>query len=158
MKDIENYIEYYLKGEMKQTALSFVKYLRDNNITFYKDDGDCWKYKIYYWCKMGEECVCFIAIADPDEPNNLWTVWSDESKMYEDSSVEKVIQTVAWKYIDNCVNCGSCDGGKRKTIFGKTYDRVCGCTFRIDNAGKDELPFLKKMVELRIEEILSSGI
>lgn len=158
MKEIENYIEYYLKSEMKQTALSFVKYLREYDATFCRDTCGCWEDKIYYWVKIGEDCICFIAIADPDEPNNLWTVWSDESKMYEDPFVEKDMQTVAWKYVDNCVNCGSCDGGKRKTIFGQTFERVCGCTFRIDNAGKNELPFLKKMVELRIEEILSSDI
>lgn len=41
MKDIENYIEYYLKGEMKQTALSFVKYLRECDETFYRDTCGC---------------------------------------------------------------------------------------------------------------------
>lgn len=158
MKQIENYIEEYLKGGMKQTAVSFVKYLRDNNVTFYKDTCNCWKDKIYYWVKIGEDCVCFIAIADPDEPDNLWTVWSDESKMYDDPSVEKEIKTVAWNYVDRCGNCGSCGGGKQKIIFGKVFTRVCGCTFRVDNADKNDLPFLKMMVELRIKEISNSGI
>lgn len=47
MKDIENYIEYYLKGEMKQTALSFVKYLRECDATFYRDTCGCRKDKLY---------------------------------------------------------------------------------------------------------------
>lgn len=42
---------------------------------------------------------------------------------------------------------------EKKNIFGKIFDDVCGCTFRIDNADKNDLPFLKKMIELRISEI-----
>ena len=98
-------------------------------------------FKIYYWVKFKDECVCFIAIADPDEPQNLWTVWSDESKLYEDYIVDEEIKTIAWKNIDLCGNCGSCGGGQSKKVFGKTFDRVCGCTFRIDNPTAKDIPF-----------------
>lgn len=139
-KQIETYINENLCGNMKQTALDFVKHLRKNGLTFYRDNCDCWKDKIYYWVKLGDECVCFIAIADPDEPDNLWTVWSDDCKAYADASVSDEIKNVGWQYVDHCGNCGSC-GGKEKNIFGKSFPRVCGCTFRIDNATQEELPF-----------------
>lgn len=158
MKQIENYIEEYLNGEMKQTALSFVEYLKLNNVTFYKDTCDCWKDKIYYWIKMGERCICFIAIADADEPENLWTVWSDDSEIYKDKSVEEEIKSIGWNYVDHCGNCGSCSGGRQKIIFGKTFKKVCGCTFRVDNPNKNDLPFIKKMVDMRIKEISERGI
>lgn len=73
-KQIETYIDENFCDKMNQTALVFVKHLRKNGLTFYRDTCDCWKDKIYYWVKLGNECVCFIAIADPDEPDNLWTV------------------------------------------------------------------------------------
>ena len=38
-------------------------------------------------------------------------------------------------------------------IFGKEFDDVCGCTFRIDNPKQEDLSFLKKMVEIRVKEI-----
>lgn len=151
-KQIETYIEEHLSGNMKQTAMDFVKHLRKNGLTFYRDTCDCWKNKIYYWVKLGNECVCFIAIKDPDEPDNLWTVWSDNSKAYEDVAVSDEIKNFGWKYVDYCGNCGSCGGGKEKVIFGKRFPRVCGCTFRIDNAMRENLPFLKTMVDLRIKE------
>lgn len=151
---IEEYINENLSSEAKQTALSFVDYLRANNLTFYKDNCDCWKNKIYYWVKFGEECVCFIAIKDPDEPQNLWTIWSDESDLYENYTVTDDIRNTAWKYVDHCGDCGSCGGGKQKIIFGKTFDKVCGCTFRIDNPKSYDLSFLKIMIDLRIKEIL----
>ena len=155
-KQIETYIDENLCGEMKQTALVFVEYLKENGLTFYRDTCDCWKDKIYYWVKRGDKCVCFITIADPDEPENFWTVWSDDSKAYEDASVSDEIKNVGWQYVDHCGNCGSCGGGKEKIIFGKSFPRVCGCTFRIDNATQEDLPFLKTMVNLRMKELVKN--
>lgn len=157
-KQIETYIEENLSGEAKRTALELVEFLRDNELTFYKDMCDCWKDKIYYWVKLGDECVCFIAIKDPDEPDNLWTVWSDNSKAYEDVAVSDEIKNFGWKYVDYCGNCGSCGGGKEKVIFGKRFPRVCGCTFRIDNAMRENLPFLKTIVDLRVRELQKSDV
>ena len=48
-KQIEDYIDENLIDEAKTVALEFVTFLRNNNIEFYKDNGPCWKYKIYYW-------------------------------------------------------------------------------------------------------------
>lgn len=154
---IEN-IEKHLNGEMKQAAIEFCDYLKENNLTFYKDNCDCWKDKIYYWIKLGEQCVCYIAVKDPDEPNNQWTIWSEDSESYRDSSAPHNVKIIAWQNIDYCGNCKSCGGGKQKVIFGKIFNNVCGCTFRIDNAKSNELPFLKKIVEMRIADILKNGI
>lgn len=57
---------------------------------------------------------------DPDEPDNLWTIWSDDSSAYEDASVNDEIKNVGWQYVDHCGNCGSCGGGKEKVIFDKS--------------------------------------
>lgn len=151
-KQIENYIEENLTDEAKQTALDFVTFLRINKLEFIKDNG-YWKDKIYYMLKYKDAYVCFIAIKDPDEPENLWTIWSDDSNAYEDSNVDDCIKSVAWNYVDYCGNCGSCSGGKHKIVFGKSFERVCGCTFRVDNAKPSDLPFLEKMIDLRIKEI-----
>ncbi|WP_124100358.1 hypothetical protein [Ruminococcus sp. Marseille-P6503] len=110
---------------------------------FVKDNG-YWKDKIYYLIKFRDECVCFIAIKDPDEPENLWTIWSDDSKAYEESSVEEDIKGIAWNHVNLCGNCGSCGGGRHKIIFGRSFEKVCGCTFRIDNPKVSDLPFFKK--------------
>lgn len=155
-KQIEAYIEESLPIEAQQTALAFVQYLRANDLEFIKDNG-YWKDKIYYLIKCRNECICFIAIKDPEEPQNLWTIWSDDSKAYEDASVDEAIKKIAWSHVDHCGNCGSCGGGKPKIIFGKYFEKVCGCTFRVDNPHAPDLPFLEKMVELRKNEILKHG-
>lgn len=71
----------------------------------------------------------------------------------KDAPVEEEIKEIAWKQVDRCGNCGSCGGGRKKVIFGREFDGVCGCTFRVDNPGAKELLFLKKMVEIRKNEI-----
>ena len=152
--NIEDYICKELFTDEQKIALDFISFLKDNHLVFYKDNCNCWKDKIYYWVKFDNKCVCFISIKDPDEKDNHWTIWSDnmDSKWLENYPVDKEIRETAWKYIDHCGSCGSCGGGRHKVIFGKEFDDICGCTFRIDNPKSDDLRFLKIMVEIRIKE------
>ncbi len=156
-ENIIDYISENLNDDIKQNALDFVNYLQSSNVEFLKDNG-YWKDKIYFLCKFNGEYVCFIAIKDPDEPHNDWTIWSEDSNAFEDVIADENVKNAAWKYVDHCGKCGSCGGGKTKNIFGRIFDDVCGCTFRIDNATQSDLPFLKKMIELRISEITEKTI
>lgn len=153
--NIEYDIQKELSLEEQEVAMEFIRFLKDNHFSFIKDNGPYWKDKIYYWVKREEDSICFIAIKNPDEENNHWTVWSDdmEAEELEKDCVDNSIKETAWKYVDHCRHCGSCSGGRCKIIFGKEFADVCGCTFRIDNPMYNELSFLKTMVEIRIKEI-----
>ncbi len=59
-------------------------------------------------------------------------------------------------YRDECDHCGSCDGGKTKVIFGKKFDAVCGCTFRVDNPQISDLPLVEYMIEVMVRQINES--
>lgn len=157
-KQIEDYINENLTDEAKAVALEFVAFLRNSNIELYKDNGSCWKDKIYYWLKFKDKCVAFIVIKDPDEPDNLWTVWSDDSTAFCNGIMEEEVRNNAWNHIDFCDHCGACGGGKNKIIFGKEFAGVCVCTFRVDNPKRSDLPFLKKMVELCKSHISNNDI
>lgn len=154
MNSIEDFINRELTNRDKEIALSFVKFIRKNDLIFVRD-MDFWKDKIYYLVKVRDKCVCFISINDPDEKENRWTVWSDDmdSDFLDTVCIEERLKELAWKHVDYCGHCGSCGGGRRKSIFGKTFDNVCGCTFRIDNPNYDDLEFMKKMIEIRKAEI-----
>ena len=153
-------IEYYIQRELsldeQKVALEFVRFLKENHLGFYKDNGAYWKDKIYYWVKQENDFVCFIAIKNPDEESNHWTIWSADmdSEWFEKEAISDEIKETAWKYVDHCKDCGSCGGGRRKVIFGKEFNDVCGCTFRIDNPRMEDMQFLKKMVEIRMKEIV----
>lgn len=148
--NIEDHILNELSADDRDIALDFINYLKDSRLTFYKDNCECWKDKIYYWVKCGDKCVCFIAINDPDEKDNRWTVWSDDMELPEKYPVSDSIKESAWQHIDHCGNCGSCGGGRSKEVFGRVFDNVCGCTFRVDNPDIDDLAFLKVMVDIGI--------
>ena len=152
---IEDYIRSEMTSPKKDAALDFVAFLRSHNLHFHRDTGSYWKDKIYYWVQLGNECVCFISIKNPEDAHKQWTVWSDNmgSEWLEQSDVDDQTKESAWKHVDHCGHCGSCSGGKPKVIFGKQFNCVCGCTFVVDDPGFDDLGFLKKMVEIRILEI-----
>ena len=92
---------------------------------------------------------------DPEEPENRWTVWSEDmgSQWLATDTVSESVREAAWDHVDHCGNCGSCGGGREKVIFGKTFYDVCGCTFRFDNPAREMLPVMKKLVDIRIQEI-----
>ena len=153
--NIEKIISKELVGKDRAVADKFVEYLRKNKFKFYRDECDCWKDKIYFWVKYKDECVCFIAINDPDEPNNRWTVWSNDisSEYLNDNSLDDNLKQSAINNVDECGHCGSCGGGKSKVIFGKKFDAVCGCTFRFDNPQLNDLPFIEYMIEATVRQI-----
>ncbi|MBQ6814018.1 MAG: heterocycloanthracin/sonorensin family bacteriocin [Lachnospiraceae bacterium] len=152
---IKEYICRELSLEEQKIALDFVEYLESKKVKFVKDNG-YWKDKIYYLISYNDKGVCYIAIKDPEEEQNHWTVWSDDmgSKWLEENQSDTQILEVAWRHIGHCGRCGSCAGGRSKIIFGKNFDDVCGCTFRIDNPSNKDLSFMKKMVDIRMREIL----
>ena len=150
----EREISENLTGEMRETALKFTAFLKSHGLMFHRDRSGDWAEKIYYWVRSDKNCVCFIAMKDPDEPENAWTVWSDDSAAYEAPLGDAETSEIGLKYVNRCEKCGACGGGRVKTVFGKRISGVCMCTFRVDNADLNGLPFLKTMVELRLNEIL----
>lgn len=153
-EQIEREISENLTGEMRETALKFTAFLKSHGLMFHRDRSGDWAEKIYYWVRSDKNCVCFIAVKDPDEPENVWTVWSDDSAAYEAPLGDAGTSEIGLKYVNRCEKCGACDGGRVKTVFGKRISGVCMCTFRVDNADLNGLPFLKTMAELRLNEIL----
>lgn len=153
-EQIEREISENLTGEMREMALKFTAFLKSHGLMFHRDRSGDWAEKIYYWVRSDKNCVCFIAVKDPDEPENAWTVWSDDSAAYEAPLGDAETSEIGLKYVNRCEKCGACGGGRVKTVFGKRISGVCMCTFRVDNADLNGLPFLKTMVELRLNEIL----
>jgi len=158
---IENYISEILTEDAQHNALEFASYLRASEMQFERGKG-YWEDKLYWLIKYKDEYVCFILIngsEDKTEPEGL-TIWSDDSgsNCFEDFPLDERMKEVAWKNVDICGNCGGCDnpGGTRKTIFGKEFDNVCRTTMRFTNPDAEALEYLKKMVEIRKNDILEN--
>jgi hypothetical protein len=158
-QSIENFIAEVLAGDAQHNALEFVAYLRASEMQFERGKG-YWEGKLYWMIKYKDEYVCFILIngsEDKTEPEGL-TIWSDDSdsNCFEDFPLEEQLKKVAWKNVDICGNCGGCGkpGGTRKTIFGREFNNVCRTTMRFTDPDTDALECIKKMVEIRKNDIL----
>lgn len=117
---IEEIISDNLPVAYQGNALDFIRFLRENEMEFIRDNG-YWKNKIYYLIKFQNKYMCFIAIKDPDEKDNFWTVWSDDcsSNWHENFPIEKELKETAWEHADVCQNCGSWQRRQEKNNIWK---------------------------------------
>ena len=158
-QNIEDFIGEILTEDMRKDALEFVAYLRANGMLFERGKG-YWEDKLYWMIKYESEYVCFILINGGKDKTELkgWTVWSDDSgsSWFADFPLENYLKKIAWENVDICVNCGSCEnpGGIQKLIFGKRFDHVCITAMKFVNPDADALECMKKMAELRKNDIL----
>jgi hypothetical protein len=86
-----------------------------------------------------------------------WTIWSDDSgsTCFENFPLDDRIKEIAWKNVDICKNCGGCNlgTGTSKIIFGREFDNVCRTTMKFINPDVKTLECLKKIVEIRKNDI-----
>ncbi|GHV07212.1 hypothetical protein FACS189485_17140 [Spirochaetia bacterium] len=158
---IENFIGGVLTGDVQKNALEFVAYLRASEMLFERGKG-YWEDKLYWLIKYKNEYVCFILINGSEEKieHDDWIIWSDDSgsNWFEDFPIDEHIKEIVWENIDFCANCGSCGnpGGTRKMIFGKEFNNVCITTMKFKNPDIEALECMKKMVEIRKNDILKT--
>jgi hypothetical protein len=158
---IENSIDEVLIGDAKKNALEFIAYLRAGEMLFERGKG-YWEDKLYWMIKYNGEYVCFLLFngtEDKTEPEGF-IIWTDDSdsNWFVDFPLDEHIREIAWKNVDVCANCGSCKnpGGTRKTIFGKEFYNVCITTMKFINPDVETLECVKKMVEIRKNDILKN--
>ena len=156
-KIIEDYICETLKVDVKDNALSFVAYLRSNDMqinrfTYHGEDMLHWE------VKFQDQLVCYILL---DSENSGWIVMLDISstERFADYDADDDIKETAWKNINICHDgnrCGSCENGRRTNIkiFGKVFDDVCGMAYNFTNPDEMSLTLLKKMIDIRKNDII----
>lgn len=93
----------------------------------------------------------------PDEPEG-WIIWSDDSgkvDWFADAALDERTKEIVWANVDYCGHCGgNCDGGFRKTIFGKDFEGVCNTTFRFVNPDAEAVECAKKLIGMRTHDIM----
>ncbi|MBT3276114.1 MAG: hypothetical protein HN368_23400 [Spirochaetales bacterium] len=156
---IEDFVVEVLIGDVQKNALEFIEYLRANRMLFERWRKGFWENKLYWVIKLNNKYVCFVLVNGSEENDDPWIIWSDDSvsKCFENFPLDEHTKEIAWKNVDFCANCGSCSGGTCKTIFGKEFTNVCRTTFRFNNPDVEALVFIKKMVEIRKNDILHNS-
>jgi hypothetical protein len=159
-RSIEIYIEEILSGDARKNALDFFAYLKANEMQFERGKG-YWEDKFYWVIKYNGESVCYILINN-HENTEPWIIWSDDSdsNWYAEAPLDEHMKEIAWRNVDICGNCGGCDkpGGRRKTVFGKDFENVCITTMRFDNPDAEAVECMKRLVEIRKNDILKKVV
>ena len=151
---IENFINDLLTGKARENALDFIAHLRTHEMLFERGGG-YWADKFYWMVKHKDEYVCFILIGDPGGKtgSRAWTVWSDDSgsDWFNRFPLDEITKKIAWENIDFCANCNGCKnpGGTRKTILGKSFDKVCITAMKFVSPDSEALECMKKLTEIR---------
>ena len=154
---IEDFINDALYDDAQKIALDFVAFLRANDMQFERSATNYWADKLYWYMKFQDEFVGFIlvngygSVGDDTEPEG-WIFWSDNynSDIFADFPLDERTKEIAWNHVD----FGTCGGGLTVKLFGKEFDPVCnGTTFRFNNPNAEELECMKKLVEIRKNDI-----
>jgi len=155
-RSMEHYIRKLLTGEAQKNALEFAAYLRANGLVFVRGKG-YWEDKCYWAVKYRGEYVGFIlvngygSVGDETEPEG-WIFWSDNyiSGLFADFPLDDRTKEIAFEHID----FGTCGGGITVKLFGKEFYPVCnGTTFRFNNPNTETLACVKKLVDIRKNDI-----
>jgi hypothetical protein len=156
---LESIIRIILPVESQALALDFAAYLRLSGVEFERGGG-YWADKFYWYVKYRNEFVGFILINgysnvdDTSEPEG-WVFWSDSfvSDIFSEYKVDEHTKEIAYNHVD----IGTCGGGTKVNVFGKEFYPVCnGTTFRFNNPNSEEIECIKKLIELRIKDIVET--
>lgn len=165
-KKIEDVICDALKNDTKRNALDFVAYLQAKEIPLDESEN-------YWEVNYKGKNVCSLWVNGSDDIPGPWTIWSaqepdswadwpdDESdRKYAVPEVDERIKEIAWANVNVCGNCGGCEnpGGRRKTVLGKGFDNLCNSTMQFVNPSDDALTCAKKMIDVRINDILKEAV
>ena len=168
----EDVIPEVLDGELRENALRFAAYMRENKMPFKQHTTNrqtqSAKYKSKTICKMVVYDANATKYYDVRQPTGVqsWLVnpWLDRINHYDENIANEGLQNIVWDNVKYCVwgvNSGmtgdyrfckpnhGCAGGVNITRCGKTLHGVCpNCTYMFWDPGEAEIAAVKRLMEL----------
>ena len=171
---IEDVIPKYLDGDLKESALAFIAYLRANKMSpAWAGFKNAWK------AANKGRTICYIKLGAgsgaSNIKNNKWVVapFLENRKEYEDKIIEEGLQNLLWENVFYCVqkpkesvplealrhyaltypcNLWNCAPGKKIRVCGKEMTNICRNGnrqyFWIHDPDESALDGIKKLLEL----------
>ena len=143
--DIEDVVSGVLEGDVLESALQLIAYLRENKMNPAWSATNVWKisYKSF--------SVCFLRVFGAAEYHGLqagtWHVVPFIGA-YEASSLPDEYKEIVWAKKRTCENCGVCSL-QLEHIFGKEYEHACEKSIVFTNPDADDVACIKKLIGLR---------
>ncbi len=121
---IEETIRDVLSCDTQKNAMDFVSFLRENELPVTaNDDGGGWA----VGGTVGDSKGYMVINGAADFPGP-WTVWLNSCDFDDGALADDELKETAWAHASDCGRCHAgwkdCGGGER-TIWGKTFERLC---------------------------------
>ena len=142
-KELEDAINNALKGSMRENALSFSAFLRENGIPLYSNgDGRGWAIGGVVGNSGGYMMV-------DDSGGNLG-IWINDCDFKDAGTASEGLKEFAWAHVVNCpqepcVNGGCAEKNHRNVVFGREYESTCHSSLAVLNPDAETLENAKML-------------
>ena len=152
----ENLVRETFPADTRGRVLKFLACLRAAGAAFERCGG-YWAGQYYWMVSYLDEPVFYLLVNGTGDEARFapLTVWTDDSGSLwlEDVPLDGREKELCLEHVDVCEGCGSCSGGRVKTICGREFEDVCRTALRFVDPGAEELELLQRLAELRLSDI-----
>jgi hypothetical protein len=127
---LDDVLSLVLSGDTLGSARDFTAFLRENGfqIEHNRDENDENKWSGAIGGIVGNSIGYMYVNPGANFPDP-WTIWLNEIDYYSGGSADDdEMKNFVWEHVNHCSRCNpnweKCGGGE-KTVFGKTFDRLC---------------------------------
>ena len=141
---IEDVINNSLKGKIKDNAINFLKFLKENKLS------PQWSAINSYAFRTKKKTICLVNINNGEWLLRLYTQYDDELNTCFIDEKEEIRQVIMDRLV-YCSGCGcTCAPGVNANILGKQVNHACYYPIiKITNPNLLEMECSKKLVVLR---------
>ncbi len=140
---LEDVLNQYLDGEIRQNALNFVAWLRANKMPPQWGSANSWS------VSYKKIRVCYIKLE-----NESWYIcpsqYRNGNEYFNDFISNNNLKELVWASLKPCQNCLSCSPGINLTVSGREFNNICGWySIRFCDLGAEELEDVKEVINSR---------
>lgn len=149
---IEDALSDSLSGDIKETALDFVAYLRLNKMSPAWTSPNSWK------VSYKSNGVCYIKLGYGSWQINFHGSFN---KDYENIFTDVKVKETAWANVKYCIkcnaNCIAAEKWEHASVLGKEFDNLCkNIRIVMLNPGTEAIVCAKKLAEKSCEDIMNA--
>ena len=143
---VEDEIPKFLQGDMRESALAFVAYMRANRMQPSWLSTNSWKanYKGQNVCtlRLSPSSWCVVPRI------NRWNKLISSYNLYEKELAEAGLRDIVLANVNFCRRCANCGPGWGMEILGVDYENVChNVPVRYIDPGDKEIDCVKQVLE-----------
>ena len=151
----ESVIEQITDVTMRESALDFAAWMRENKLTPSHYGINRWK------ASNKGSGICFIVLGSNIwKRHDSWVIRLDLTHIseYQESIYSAGLREFVWANMHHCWHCAGCSPGIDMTILGKDFSGLCKTKILYcGDAGADEIAAIEKLIEFEKKARAESG-